>query len=200
MRPELLQAIAEANNLRSYNLSKIMPDANALEKHYKTLTDQELLNLKREGGFTDEAEQVLGNELKRRNLTPGDLKRFIVESERSKLREEVEERGGRGYRSIGLQFFGRNYINEADREANIQLRTKWFTMSGIPLVPIASYRFKCTGSPSKFFMTNTQQKVINRVPLNWMQVCMTWVKTATILVGAVLLITGIYWCLHHGRY
>lgn len=176
-----------------------MPDANALEKYYKTLTDQQLLNLKREGGFTDEAEQVLGNELRRRNLTPGDLERYIVESEHSKLHEEVKERGD-GYRSIGLQFFGRNYINEADKEANIQLRTKWFTMSGIPLIPIASYRFKCTGSPGKLFTANTQQEVLNRVPLNWTQVCMTWVKTATILVGAVLLIAGIYWCLHQGKH
>jgi hypothetical protein len=188
-----------ADNLRSYNLSKIMPDANELENYYKTLTDQELLNLKREGGFTDEAEQVLANELKRRNLTSGDLKRAAVESERSNLREEVEERGG-VYRSFGLQFFGRSYISEADREANIQLRTKWFTMSGIPLVPIASYRFKCTGSPGKWSTGDTQQRVIDRIPLNWGQVCLTWVKTATILFSALLLIVAISWCLDHWRH
>lgn len=184
--------------MRSYNLSKIMADANALEEYYKALTDEQLLDLKREGGFTNEAERVLENELHRRNLTPADLKQYIVESERSNLREEVRERGGR-YRSAGLQFFGRNYINEADKEADIQLRTKWFTMSGIPLIPIASYRFKCTGSPGKLFTGNTHQEVLNRVPLNWTQVCMTWIKTATILVGVVLLIAGIYWCLDHIR-
>ena len=100
----------------------------------------------------------------------------------------------------GLQFFGRNYINEADRDANIQLRTKWFPLSGIPLVPIASYRLKCTGSPGTWFMANTQQRVINRVPLNWTQVCITWIKTATIFVGSVLIILGIYWFLGHGRH
>jgi hypothetical protein len=42
-----------------YNLANIMPDASALQKYYQTLTDDELLNLKSEGGFTGEAEQVL---------------------------------------------------------------------------------------------------------------------------------------------
>jgi len=50
-----------------------MPDPTALERYYKTLTDQQLLNLRREGGFTAEAGQVLGAELARRNLGSADL-------------------------------------------------------------------------------------------------------------------------------
>jgi len=52
-----------------------MPNTAELDKYYKALTDQELLNLKREGGFTAEAEQVLGEEMARRNLgvAHGDL-------------------------------------------------------------------------------------------------------------------------------
>lgn len=53
-----------------------MPNATELKKYYETLTDQELLNLKREGGFTAEAEQVLGEELARRNLESDDPKRY----------------------------------------------------------------------------------------------------------------------------
>lgn len=80
-----------------------MTDAAALDAYYRTLTDQELLNLKREGGFTAEAERVLTEELARRNLGPGDLKQFVAATQRNKLREEVKERGG-GYRELGLQF------------------------------------------------------------------------------------------------
>jgi hypothetical protein len=167
-----------------------MPDTNALQKYYQTLTDDELLNLKKDGGFTEEAGKVLGNELARRKLATADLKRYVAETERSKLREEVEERGG-GYRFPGLQFFGRRYLNEADKEANIQIRTKWFTMSGIPLIPLASYRFKCRANPGKWFLTNTQQEVINRVPLDWIQVFITWGKTATLVLGGFLLVVGI---------
>jgi hypothetical protein len=55
-----------------------MPDAKELEKYYKRLTDQELLNLKREGGFTAEAERVLGEELARRSLASAALKRYVA--------------------------------------------------------------------------------------------------------------------------
>lgn len=174
-----------------------MPDANDLDNYYKTLTNNELLNLAREGGFTDEAEQVLRKELARRNLTTGDLKRHIAASERSNLRDEVTERGG-GYRSLGLQFFGVDYLNEADRKANIRVRTKWFTMSGIPLIPIASYRFKCTTDSGKWSLRDAQHGVIDRIPLNWGQVFVTWVKVAIVAIGAGLLIVGVAWFLSQG--
>lgn len=51
------------------------------ERYYKALTDQDLLNLKREGGFTAEAEQVLGEEMARRNLGSGDLKRYVTDDD-----------------------------------------------------------------------------------------------------------------------
>ena len=160
-----------------------MPDTIALAKYYETLTDAALLNLAREGGFTKEAQQVLAKELRRRNLNDNDVKRYVARGEQIKLREEAEERGTRG-RGPGLLFFGRCFLNDSDKEANILLRTKFFALGGIPLIPIASYRFKCTGH-------REQGRVIDRVPLNWAQVFTTWGKTAILLIGAVLLIVGI---------
>lgn len=55
-----------------------MPDADALDEHYKARTDEELLNLRAEGGFTAEAKQVLDKELARRKLTPTEAKRRFV--------------------------------------------------------------------------------------------------------------------------
>ncbi len=55
-----------------------MPDASALDIHYKTLTDQELLKLRADGGFTPEAEQVLDKELARRNLAVDEAKRYFA--------------------------------------------------------------------------------------------------------------------------
>ena len=160
-----------------------MPDTIALAKYYETLTDAALLNLAREGGFTEEAQRVFAEELKRRNLNDADLKRYIARGDHIKLREEAEERGMRS-RGLGLQFFGRRFLSDSDREANIQLRTKFVALGGIPLIPIASYRFKCTGY-------REQGRVIDRVPLNWTQVFITWVKNAILLIGLVLLIVGI---------
>lgn len=169
-----------------------MPDTNALAEYYQSLSDQGLLSLASEGGFTGEAREVLHQELARRNLKTGDVKRFAAETEHGNLREEATERGG-GYRLPGLQLFGRSYLNEVDRKDNIQVRTKWFTISGIPLVPIASYRFKCAGSSGKGPLAEAALTVIDRVPLNWAQVFMTWFKTAALIVGVGLLIVGIGW-------
>ena len=43
-----------------------MPDVKALHTYYKTATDQELLKLRADGGFTEEAERALDEELARR--------------------------------------------------------------------------------------------------------------------------------------
>jgi hypothetical protein len=55
-----------------------MPDAKELDAYYKTLTDQELLKLRADGGFTEEAEQTLGKELARRNPTSDEAKRCFA--------------------------------------------------------------------------------------------------------------------------
>jgi hypothetical protein len=55
-----------------------MPDSKALDAYYKTLADQELLKLRAEGGFTEEAERVLDKELAQRNLTPDDAKQYFA--------------------------------------------------------------------------------------------------------------------------
>jgi hypothetical protein len=167
-----------------------MPDAKILEKYYKALTDRELLKLRTDGGFTEEAEQVLSKELERRHLTSDDVKKYVAATERNNLRDEVVERG-RGYSRFGLQFFGKTYLNESDRVTKIKVRTKWFTIGGIPLIPIASYRFKCAENSGSSFRTNARRNVINRVPLNWPQVFMTFAKTAMQVIGWILLIVAI---------
>ena len=45
-----------------------MSNSEELKKHYEDLSDEELLKLAAESGFTQEAQQVLGKELARRNL------------------------------------------------------------------------------------------------------------------------------------
>lgn len=172
-----------------------MPDAGALTKYYETLTDAQLLNLRNEGGFTDEAEQVLANELRRRNLRASDVKRYAV-PERIKLRDETQEKGFAG-RGPSLRFFGRRYLTEADRAANIQLRTKWFALGGIPVVPLASYRFKCTGTPGRWFWGDAEQRVIDRVALNWPQVFLTWAKTVAFILLVCLIAVGFLWYQDH---
>ena len=55
-----------------------MSDTKTFDEHYHVLNDEELLKLAAEGGFTAEAEQVLGKELARRNLTFDEAKRHFA--------------------------------------------------------------------------------------------------------------------------
>jgi hypothetical protein len=55
-----------------------MPDAKALDAYYKSLTDQELLKLRADGGFAEEAARTLGKELARRNLTSDEARRYFA--------------------------------------------------------------------------------------------------------------------------
>jgi hypothetical protein len=173
-----------------------MPDADALAKYYQTLTDAQLLNLRAEDGFTEQAEQVLAEELKRRNFRDSDVKRNTVHKNRINLRDEAQEKGFTG-RGPALLFFGNRYLNEADKTANIRLRTRWLALGGMPIIPLASYRFKCKGSPGKWFWGDTEQRVIDRVPLNWPQVFLTWAKTALFILLVFLLGAGFSWYLEH---
>jgi hypothetical protein len=181
-----------------YILANAMSGPNALAKYYETLNDSQLLNLNNEGGFTEEAERVLADELERRNLDAGDLKRYKTQGERLKLREETTEKGYIS-RGTGLLFLGRRSLNEQDRKANIEVRTKWFALCWIPIVPIASYRFHCSDA-RPWSSRDDMRRVIDRVPLLWTQVLLTWLKTAVVLVLLILLAAGISWYQNQGKF
>ncbi len=55
-----------------------MPDTNAYDAHYHALSDEALLKLAAEGGFTAEAEQVLDKELAQRKLSFDEAKRYFA--------------------------------------------------------------------------------------------------------------------------
>jgi len=55
-----------------------MADTKALDEHYEALSNEELLRLAAEGGFTAEAQQALGKELAQRNLTFDKAKRHFA--------------------------------------------------------------------------------------------------------------------------
>ncbi|MGD0939815.1 MAG: hypothetical protein ABR905_08880 [Terracidiphilus sp.] len=173
-----------------------MPDADALAKYYETLTDSQLLNLRAEDGLTEQADLMLTEELKRRNLTTGDMKRNTAYNNRTNLLDKAQERGSSS-KGPGLLFFGNRCLNEADKTANIRLRTKWFALGGMPIVPLASYRFKCKGIPGKWFWGDAEQRVINRVPLNWPQVFLTWAKTTLLILLFFLFLVGFSWFQEH---
>jgi hypothetical protein len=152
-------------------------------KTYESMSDGQLLQTASEGGFLEEAKEALTNEFSRRNLKKSDLVRH-KESLRARLRQEATERKFplSRYGGTGLFLFGRHYLTAADKEANIQLRTKWVAFSHLPLIPLASYRFKCRQQGWKLFHWS-DQVVLNQVSLNWDQVFLTWLKASPVYIA-----------------
>jgi len=130
-----------------YNRVTLMADTKALDKHYEALSDEKLLKLAAEGGFTAEAAQVLGKELARRNLTFDEAKRHFAPEWLDKA--DVGTLGvltlANGER-ITTQIVG---LNEEGNRLSVQvIPSKGFTRKGlrtrlshsyIPLHRIASF-------------------------------------------------------------
>ena len=143
---------------------------------YQHMSDGQVLQTARENGLLPEAKQYLQEEIRRRNLKSSDLTRE-VEPHKTRLEKETKERWlplSRWRWGYGL--YGHSYLNEADKEASIQFRTKFFVAAGIPLVPIASYRFK---------QTEEDDKVLDRIPIVWPQVFRVWMTTFLWIAGTI---------------
>ncbi|MGA1983010.1 MAG: hypothetical protein ABSG84_11180 [Acidobacteriaceae bacterium] len=157
---------------------------------YQNMSDGQLLETANEGGLVDDAKLALASELHRRNLKKSDLNHH-KESPRERLNDAAQEKQLPLLQlGTGLFFFGKAYLNDADREANIQIRTKWIALRYVPLIPLASYRVKCKEQRWKFFRWTSYERILQRVPLNWNQVLLTWLKeilfVALIAAGSVL--------------
>jgi len=157
---------------------------------YQHMSDGQLLQTAREDGLLPEAKQALHEEINRRNLKQADLP-HSTEPNKTRLEKETEERWLplSRYR-WGYGFYGRSYLDESDKESKTQLKTKFFVCAGIPLVPIASYRFKCE---------EDEDKPLNRLPINWPQVFRVWFTTFLWIAGTIAAIAFYEWIKGHRR-
>ena len=108
-----------------------MRDTKAFDEHYRALSDEELLKLAAEGGFTAEAEQLVGKELARRNLTFDEAKRhfapdWLDKADAGTLGVLTLANGER----ISVQVVGLN--EEGDRLSVQVIPSEGFTRKGLP--------------------------------------------------------------------
>jgi murein L,D-transpeptidase YcbB/YkuD len=147
---------------------------------YRGMTDEQLLEIAGEGELVDEAQQALQIEMKNRKLTPEMVQSYHAETQRYLLAQKAEVKSELFNFSL-FRLYGRTYISEEDKAQGIQVRTKWLTLRGLPIVPVASYRYSCQNVTTGQIKWN-EEKVIDQVPLNWNQAIRTWLKSTGLFV------------------
>jgi hypothetical protein len=154
---------------------------------YRGMSDEQLLEIAGEGELVDEAQQALQVEMQNRKLTPAMVQAYHSETQRYLLAQKAEDPNVRpSLFGMGFSLYGRAYLSEEDKSQGIQVRTKWFTLRGVPVIPIASYRYSCQHVTTGLIDWK-EEKVIDQVPLNWRQAGITWLKT----IGPLILIIAI---------
>lgn len=163
-----------------------MESSSQLAATYQHMSDGELLQISREGGLLPEAKQALYDEIRSRNLKSTDLP-HTTEPHKTALEKESGERWlPLSWYRDGFGLYGRSYLNQQDRASNIQVRTKFLVLAGLPLVPRASYRFKYPGPPKKWgWWNDADGHVLGRIPIVWSQVFRVWLTTLLWIVGTI---------------
>jgi len=151
------------------------------------MSDGQLLQTAHEDGLLPEAKQALHEEIRRRNLKPRDIP-HSTEPHKTHLEKQSEEKWlpALGWHRTGFGLCGHAYLNQSDRESNIQVRTKFFVLSGLPLVPVASFRFKYPTEAKKWYgWDDDHARVVNRIPIVWPQVFRIWLAWFLWISGAI---------------
>lgn len=163
-------------------------------REYETKTDEELLHLAIDPSqLTDEANQALAGELRKRGLDKnGQITTF--RQEENKRKQEEENSIGRmwlWHRSgIGRQRFCKgDYSFDPSTEIEEFTTTVFILIFWLPLIPTGTYRV----SRNKKSLSS-HLRGIAKLPLNWEQVMQVWL---VILAGILLLILALKFIDHH---
>jgi hypothetical protein len=90
---------------------------------------------------------------------------------------------------IGVGFRGRSFKSESDREAGIELRTRWIIALWLPLIPIGSYRIRRSKKVAPDGKTRRVLELFSKEPLAWGQIFRIWALTA----AGIALILVVYY-------
>jgi len=162
---------------------------------YRDMTDDQLLQIASEGGLADEAAVALHADMASRKLAPDALSSY--QADQLGLERKRTERSNQ---SGVFRLFGRRFISQVNMKHHVEIRTKWFAPRGIPIFPVASYRYSCRRKAIGK-ATASSEKLIDRVPLDWGQVFRTGAKTygVAILVVTLLAVVAEWQAKMHGR-
>lgn len=158
---------------------------------YTASTLDELLGLAyQKEELTDEARLALDVELNRRQVAPEVLaagKAEIAKLERNEALEVGEFSLMTG--GIARKLFGKSDYTCDERHRIEEFRaTLWFVFLWIPVFPIATYQIRRRFRRSWQFWVSDRYHVLDKLPRDWEQILLTWVKAAAVLLGLRLVI------------
>jgi hypothetical protein len=158
----------------------------SLTPNYGALTLDELLRLANQrDDLTDEARLALDAELSRRQVTPEVLaagRAEMTKFEREQAREVRELSFGHG--GIARKLFGKShYVCDEQHRIEEFQTTLWFVLLWIPIFPIGTFQIRRRFRRWWQFWASERYHVIERLPRDWEQILLTWIKTVAVLLA-----------------
>jgi hypothetical protein len=113
--------------------------------------------------------------MRKRSIGTTQVRALQVKQKKAKLQMQVGN-NPYSYQGNGLQLRGHKFLNETDRNRGITVVTRWIVFSFMPLIPLGSYRV------TKSAHDDGKPTIISKVPLQWDQVSMGWMRTGSVVI------------------
>jgi hypothetical protein len=153
-----------------------------LRDRYAAMSDDQIVQLASESGLFPEAAQALNEERTKRALTEEDVADHVREVARRQLQMKAGNNVFFRSRGTGIAFRGKRFASQEDQRLGIQLRTRWFVLSWIPLFPLGTYRIRYSGPPPRFWHRNTTCDIVSQERLDWRMIFQVWSIAASVLL------------------
>jgi hypothetical protein len=149
------------------------------------MPDRKILGLVAEGGMTPNGANALAQVMNRRRMSQRDVSNYVQALEASRPKPPVFQNFVAYPLGIGITFRGKKFASGADLDSEIQTSTRWIIFFWVPIVPISTWRFVDLGGTRGFFSSSRDYRIVQKVPLDWVQIMKTWVAS-TIAIFAVV--------------
>ena len=133
--------------------------------------------------LTEEARLAWDTELSRRGISNGDIGTFESEQASAEAADQKVVREVEFLYGIGKKLSGRkNYSHDPRFRIEEFDSTLWFILFWMPIFPLATYRIRRRFRRWWNVCTSDSYRVIARLPRNWEQILVTWIKAMVVLL------------------
>lgn len=158
---------------------------------YRELDDDALLRIANDRRDLErEAAEALDAELGTRKLTADDAIAVARGDRLYDKQQQTREQAKNFYtsRSRYTSFYGHWNVEEK-LGVETYTATKFFVLGAFPLIPLGTYRLIRTSHRRWWeFLLGRYYRVLEKVPLDWSQVCWIWCEASAFVLAAFLVV------------